>query len=103
MLQRKIDELQSSLTTQQSRYTAIQAQLRNLERERDNHATQITHLQSRCTRAQKVAAHLERQYREARPNVKIDYLMISGNHGGGPTGVDSEPSTQLLAALLPRD
>ncbi|KAJ3342081.1 hypothetical protein HDU91_000586, partial [Kappamyces sp. JEL0680] len=47
-------------------------------------------LDQRYARAKKVAAHIEKQFKDAKPNSKIDYIMI-----GNP-----EPSTQLLAAIL---
>lgn len=50
-------------------------------------------MDSRLNRASKVAAYMEKQIKDAKPNAKIDYHILQ----------DVEPSTQLLAALLARN
>jgi hypothetical protein len=50
-------------------------------------------LDSRLNRASRVAAYMEKQIKEAKPNAKIDYNLLQ----------EVEPSTQLLAALLSRN
>ena len=49
-------------------------------------------LESKYTRARKVASHMERLIKEAKPNFQMDFRTIS----------DVEPSTQLAAALMAR-
>jgi len=55
--------------------------------------SKITLLDMKFLRAKRVAAHMERQVKLAKPNSKIDYQMIE----------NLEPSTQLLAAILSTD
>ncbi|KAH9248728.1 hypothetical protein BASA81_013618 [Batrachochytrium salamandrivorans] len=50
----------------------------------------VRNLNRRCQRAEKIAAHMEQQIKDAKPNLKIDYQMLG----------EPEPSTQLLAALM---
>jgi hypothetical protein len=65
-------------------------QLRDLNELKREYLEKMTLLDQRYSRAKKVAAHIEKQFKESKPNTKIDYVMI-----GNP-----EPTTQLLAAIL---
>lgn len=71
-------------------FKEAKAQLKDLSQLRGEQIERIGVLDQRYNRAKKVAAHMERQIKELKPNTKIDYLMV-----GNP-----EPSTQLLAALM---
>lgn len=82
----KFEELQTN-------YKDSKAQLKELTQIRAEQIERIGSLDKRYTRAKKVAAHLEKQMKETRPNGKIDYLMV-GN---------AEPSVQLLASLMAKD
>lgn len=68
--------------TQEENKKLAEAEQENIEK--------LKTLDMRYARAKKVAAHMEKQVKEAKPNIKIDYQLIDSN----------EPSTQLLAAIL---
>ncbi|KAJ3254091.1 hypothetical protein HK103_007552 [Boothiomyces macroporosus] len=71
--------------TQEENKKLAEAEQENIEK--------LKTLDMRYARAKKVAAHMEKQVKEAKPNIKIDYQLIDSN----------EPSTQLLAAILAKD
>lgn len=85
-------QLTGKLTTLNTQLLEANQRVKTIEREKDQQAVQVRTLTNKCTRAEKVAAHLEKQFKESRPNAKIDYQMLT----------EAEPSTQLLAALMPR-
>lgn len=58
-----------------------------------NAQQQLESIQIRCKRAEKLAAYIEKQFKDAKPNTKIDYQLVS----------NVEISTQLLAALMVKD
>jgi hypothetical protein len=68
------------------------SRLEQKESEFDKQALQLKMALVRCQRAQKMAASLEKQLRNAAPDTKVDYSYVH----------EVEPSTQLLAALFPR-
>ncbi|KAL5036907.1 hypothetical protein RTP6_004421 [Batrachochytrium dendrobatidis] len=82
----RIAKSESRLLAEETRQKMDDAHHRELEKNIDN-------LNKRCQRAEKIAAHMEQQIKEAKPNLKIDYQMLG----------ECEPSTQLLAALLTWD
>ncbi|TPX65655.1 hypothetical protein SpCBS45565_g05040 [Spizellomyces sp. 'palustris'] len=92
MLKHRTSELSSRVATLEKHLADMQQRWKTLEREREQQQAQLKTFVNRCSRAEKVAAHLEKQFKEARPNSKIDYQMLT----------EAEPSTQLLAALMPR-
>ncbi|KAI9098111.1 hypothetical protein DFS34DRAFT_658819 [Phlyctochytrium arcticum] len=93
LLNAQLQGLHQSLATQQSQTQTLQSQLQKLQTQVNNFNSQHEAVRVRMVRAEKVAAHLERQFKEARPNARIEYRMVG----------DVEPSTQLLACLMPRD
>ncbi len=77
----------------QKSYADSKKQVKDLTGLRAEQIDKIGMLDKRYTRAKKVAAYMEKQLKDGRPNTKIDYMMI-GN---------AEPSTQLLASLMAKD
>ncbi|KAJ3077707.1 hypothetical protein HK102_005023 [Quaeritorhiza haematococci] len=93
MLNHKIDEYISKTSTLEKQLAESQNRLKSTEKEHKAEQQQLKVLTDRCARIEKVAAHIERQYKEAHPNIKIDYVSVN----------DAEPSIQLLAAFMPRE
>jgi len=54
------------------------------------HASSYETLQAQVTRAEKIAAHIERQFKDSMPDVKIDYHRFG----------QIDPSVQLVFALM---
>ncbi|KAJ3270821.1 hypothetical protein HDV01_007370 [Terramyces sp. JEL0728] len=79
----KVSSIQISLKqTQEENKKLVDVENQNIEK--------LKTLDLRYARAKKVAAHMEKQVKDAKPNIKIDYQLLE----------TSEPSTQLLAAIL---
>ncbi|KAJ3033332.1 hypothetical protein HDV00_006488 [Rhizophlyctis rosea] len=93
LLRSKVDDLNVSLTRQTRNQTDNAVRIKQLEQTIKTLQQQLRDLQGRCARAERVAACLEKQFKDAKPNTKIDYQMLT----------EAEPSTQLLAALMSRD
>ena len=81
--QRRISQLETKIMN-------LQAQKVKLESDIHQNFDNITNFRDRLLKAQQIAAFIETQFKEAKPNVKIDYIVVT----------ELEPSTQLLAALM---
>lgn len=90
-LRSKLSDTQSKVFSLDRYMSSLSARYQEMERDWKSSHKQIRLLSVRCVRAEKVAAGIEKQFRELVPNVKIDYGFL-------PT---LEPSTHLLAALTP--
>ncbi|KAJ3123918.1 hypothetical protein HK098_001563 [Nowakowskiella sp. JEL0407] len=93
LLKRNIEQLTKAITDLERQVNVKDIKIRKLEAEIKQNQTVLKSINNRLTRAEKVAAVLEKQFKEAKPNTKIDYNLSA----------DCVPSTQLLAALIPRD
>ncbi|ORY53524.1 hypothetical protein BCR33DRAFT_654817 [Rhizoclosmatium globosum] len=92
ILKSRIDELGVKLSkAERSNQESLQ-RMNILDKEIKAGQTQIKTLNAKCQKAEKIAASIEKQYKEARPNVRIDYSLM----------LEAEPSTQLMAALIIR-
>ena len=89
-LKSRVDLLVSKLDVLNVQHKEAKSQIKELTVLRAEQIERIAALDQRYARAKKVAAHMEKQIKEAKPNTKIDYQMID----------NPEPSTQLLAAIL---
>ncbi|KAI8802630.1 hypothetical protein BJ742DRAFT_683908 [Cladochytrium replicatum] len=90
VLKRNLEQITKTIDDVERKLTAKDIKVKRLENENRNHVETNKVLSSRIARAEKVAAYIERQFKEAKPNIKIDYTILG----------EVEPSTQLLAALL---
>ncbi|KAJ3410013.1 hypothetical protein HDV05_004120 [Chytridiales sp. JEL 0842] len=84
-LTHKVSKLEKSLAETSGRLKASDRDVKSAQREAKVAV-------AKYARAEKVAASIEKQFKEAKPNTRINYAPIS----------DVEPSTQLLAALMLR-
>jgi hypothetical protein len=92
MLKNKLDEMQSRQSLMEKKVFDLSNRNRQMEKEWQTHNDQVRELSIMCVHAQKLASSLEKQYKDAVPNVRIDYSYVK----------EMEPSTQLLAALTPK-
>ena len=86
-------QISSKFSSAQESLKIVQEEVKQQENNNQQNLEKLTTLDLRYYRAKKVAAHIEKQMKEIKPNVKIDYQLIG----------DPEPSTQLLAAILAKD
>jgi hypothetical protein len=93
MLKRRLDELTKKTAMIQTTLAGSQEQSKISAETQKELMEKMQVLVARLARASKVAAYMEKQIKDAKPNAKIDYHVLS----------EIEPSTQLLAALLARD
>ncbi|KAJ3214334.1 hypothetical protein HDU67_001775 [Dinochytrium kinnereticum] len=93
LLKSKVEDLTIKIAKTERMNSQAQQRLKNIDRDLKNLQTQNKAISSKYQRAEKVAASIERQFKEARPNTRIDYSLM----------MEAEPSTQLLAALMQKD
>lgn len=89
----QLDETLRKCNQFERQVTEISRNLKSLEEQEQKMRLGFDDATRRCARAEFVAAHLETQFKDFKPNIKIDYQMLS----------QAEASIQLVAALLPRD
>ncbi|KAJ3072144.1 hypothetical protein HDU99_002257, partial [Rhizoclosmatium hyalinum] len=87
ILKSRIDELGVKLSKAERTNQESLQRMNILDKEIKAGQTQIKTLNAKCQKAEKIAASIEKQYKEARPNVRIDYSLM----------LEAEPSTQLMA------
>jgi hypothetical protein len=85
-----MQELSSKLVNLEKKLDQVSATADKLTNDLLKRTQDLDEATKKYMRAEQLAAHLERQFKEAKPNTKIDYFLLS----------DAEPSTQLLAALM---
>ncbi|KAJ3119051.1 hypothetical protein HDU96_003226 [Phlyctochytrium bullatum] len=90
MMKAKVEDLTARLAKADRNMAQIQQRLKNMEKEVKNLQAQNKTATLKYQRAERVAASIERQFKDARPNTRIDYSLM----------VEAEPSTQLLAAMM---
>lgn len=89
-IKREVEELNVKLAMVDRNNQENQIKIKNLDRDLKAQINAVKVMQSKLTKASKVAASIEKQFKDTKPNAKIDYSLM----------IESEPSTQLLAALL---
>ncbi|EPZ34244.1 hypothetical protein O9G_001857 [Rozella allomycis CSF55] len=87
-----IKELTDKLKLTEKNFNEVNQKLSKKEVEVDKAEKSLKVMTIRVSRAEKMAASIERQLKQVKPNYKIDYQWIP----------EAEPTTQLLAAFLPR-
>ncbi|KAI9202874.1 uncharacterized protein BJ171DRAFT_163090 [Polychytrium aggregatum] len=90
MLKTRGNELSTKIAILERASNEAQARIKALELDQKTQTSSYKTMQLKCNKASKIAASIEKQFKDAKPNAKIDYSLL----------VESEPSTQLLAALL---
>ncbi|KAI8855304.1 hypothetical protein BC829DRAFT_359316 [Chytridium lagenaria] len=90
MLKTKVEDLLVKIAKSERNLSQTQQRLKNFDKDLKNAQNYNKMMSSRYQRAERVAASIERQFKEARPNTRIDYSLMT----------EAEPSTQLLAALM---
>ncbi|TPX37056.1 hypothetical protein SmJEL517_g00860 [Synchytrium microbalum] len=90
ILNRKLDETSKRLSAAERTLSEASQRVSGVERDLARKDREVRSISQRCLRAEKAAAYIEAQFKEARPNTKIDF-QIPG---------DVSPSAQLLAALI---
>ncbi|KAJ3107366.1 hypothetical protein HDU97_004248 [Phlyctochytrium planicorne] len=90
LLKSKADDLTVKIAKADRSLNQVQQKLKNCERDLKSSQNQTKIMQAKYQRAEKIAASIEKQFKDARPNTRIDYSLMT----------EAEPSTQLLAALM---
>ncbi|KAJ3015681.1 UNVERIFIED_CONTAM: hypothetical protein HDU68_012615, partial [Siphonaria sp. JEL0065] len=93
ILKQRIDELAVKLSKSEKTNQESQQRISNLDKEVKAGQQQIKTVTVKCQKSERMAASIEKQFKEARPNLKIDYSLM----------IEAEPSTQLMAALMFRE
>ncbi|KAJ3140874.1 spermatogenesis-associated protein 17 [Physocladia obscura] len=88
ILKQRIDELSSKRSKSERTNTDCTNRTTALEKDLKQNQQQLKILTSKLNKAERIAASIEKQLKEAKPNVKIDYSLL----------IEAEPSTQLMAA-----
>ncbi|KAJ3062099.1 hypothetical protein HDU98_001995, partial [Podochytrium sp. JEL0797] len=78
------------LSKSERAHAESQQRMLALDKESKAAQVQVKMMSAKSQKAERVAASIEKQYKEARPNVRIDYSLL----------IEAEPSTQLMAALM---
>ncbi|KAJ3352503.1 hypothetical protein HDU83_007922 [Entophlyctis luteolus] len=86
----RIDELGMKISKLERSNKESAAHVASLENDLSSSENQVKTLFARCTKSERIAASIEKQFKEAKPNIKIDYSSV----------IEAEPSTQLIAALM---
>ncbi|KAJ3202003.1 hypothetical protein HDU82_007674 [Entophlyctis luteolus] len=90
ILKQRIDELGMKISKLERSNKESAAHVASLENDLSSSENQVKTLFARCTKSERIAASIEKQFKEAKPNIKIDYSSV----------IEAEPSTQLIAALM---
>ncbi|KAJ3319323.1 hypothetical protein HDV06_006431 [Boothiomyces sp. JEL0866] len=92
-LKEQLEDITAKVASIQTILKQTQEENKKLAEAEHENVEKLKNLDMRYARAKKVAAHMEKQVKDAKPNIKIDYQLLDA----------SEPSTQLLAAILAKD
>ncbi|KAI9340580.1 hypothetical protein BDR26DRAFT_353881 [Obelidium mucronatum] len=93
ILKQRIDELGVKLSKSEKANQETLQKVSNLDKEVKAGQQQLKNITAKCQKSERMAASIEKQFKDARPNLKIDYSLM----------IEAEPSTQLMAALMFRD
>ena len=90
LLKTRLQEISLKIVQLEKKLGEVEAKNGQLQSDMDVKKSELIECNKKYNRAEKIAAHLEKQFKEYRPNTKIDYFLLN----------EAEPSTQLLAALM---
>ena len=94
LLKSRLVDLTTQVNKMEKRFHHATDKNRHLEKEKKQVSDNLHQLTTRCYRAEKIASYLEKQYKEASPNQRVDYSAVETMEKQR-----LEPSIQLLAAL----